>query len=599
MWLPVGRLVVCVFIIVYQIIAQGGTGRTTSARLVYVLAVAYLALDAVFLAVTRRAGGRSGFAKFQIALDILVEAVLVFLTGGATSATVILFGPSIVSASLLLSWRAAALFTAEAAAAHVLASAVARALPITPQAGALPVSVFASNLLLHLAGFCVVALLSGLLGHRLVLEKLRSHDLLEAIGQGLVIADPRGRILFANDQARGFLGRALSSGRPLVEALPPGVRQRAAMALEAGVADAFEAEVTLAEEPHVRGEARVRTEDRGVGTATARPSPVSDPPSPIPPGAPAETVPVAFEIKPMSADAGRRQGTLLVLTDRTLGRQLEEANARAQRSEAVRELATSIAHEIRNPLACMRASVQELDRRVARPGGHGSEETSRLFGIVLSESDRLDAIVADFLEFARTRPARKVQVNLPELLHEVAAVLGQMAGAGCADGGSSAVVVEVEGVPACRADREQLRQVIVNLGMNSLDAVHGRAQARIVLRARPCRLSEFRVARAPGAPSTQPQEQGVRIDVEDDGVGMSPEARRRAFDPFFTTKEKGTGMGLAIADRIVKAHRGHMAIESEESAGTTVSVWLPAGPPRPDSARIEIPRAGEAGGAAQ
>jgi signal transduction histidine kinase len=235
----------------------------------------------------------------------------------------------------------------------------------------------------------------------------------------------------------------------------------------------------------------------------------------------------------------------------------------------------------------MRSSVQEIARRLGarrearatdaarERGGRsdaGDSGPEALLEIVLSESDRLDAIISDFLAFAKMRPARKGDCDVGAVVEEVALMLRQAPSPGT----EVEVVTELDGAPRCRADAQQLRQVLLNLGLNGIDAVQERTDARIVFRARPCALLDFPLGAAPVPPVRAVGERaGVQVDVQDNGCGMAEDARRRALDPFFTQKERGTGLGLAIADRIIKAHEGAISIESREGEGTCVSVWLP------------------------
>lgn len=533
-WLLFGRLAVGLFIIAYVLVSTRGWGREWSDKILYAVVTGILALNAVYLLILRKIGSRPGFVQFQIGLDIAVEAVLVSLTGGVSSQIVVLFMLSIMSASLALSWRAAMAFAAEAAVLHMAAALFSFASEKLPSPQITGMGDLLSTLSLQLLAFFAVALLSGLLAHRLTLARLLSRDILEAIGQGLVVADSEGRVLFANDEAHRLLGESgTATGSPLAQALPPQARE---------VFNGDTAFGTMMYESELAGHD-------------------------------GSTIPVSIALRPVLAEDGRQAGTLVIVTDRTLERRVEEALMQAQRSEALSEMSTAIAHEIRNPLAAMRASVQEIARRLGDKPGGIDPESQPLFDIVLSESDRLDAIISDFLAFAKMRPARVHDCDVRFVLEEAVLMLQQSVESGeVVDIG-----VELDGELSCRADPQQLRQVLLNLGLNSIHAVTGRSDARVVLRARSCALLDFPLERG-GAPTSGAagERVGVQIDVEDNGHGMTREARRRAFDPFFTEKERGTGLGLAVVDRIIKAHGGFVRIESEEGQGTRMSLWLPA-----------------------
>ena len=406
-WLLFGRLAVTLFILAFILISERGWGEALETRIVYGVVTGMLAMNAAYLLLLRRIRGHVDtidvFARFQIAVDIAVEAALVFLTGGVSSQIVVLFMLSIMSASLALSWRAAVAFAAEATVLHVIATALSAALW---SAGAPGVRETLSRLFLQIPAFFAVALLSGLLAARLAVARLLSRDILEAIGQGLIVADAGGRILFSNDEARRMLGEeSVSPGRTLEEALPVQAREE------------------LGESPLTRG-------------ALARHVEFALPDGTI--------TPASFAVQPVLAEGERRMGALVVITDRSLERRVEEAMMQAERSAAVSEMSTAIAHEIRNPLAAMRSSVQEIARELAPL----PDDSKVLFDIVLSESDRLDAIISEFLAFAKMRPVRKVNCDIAQVVEEAAVIFRQSI--------ESADLVEVEtefdGTVRCRAD---------------------------------------------------------------------------------------------------------------------------------------------------
>ena len=129
-------------------------------------------------------------------------------------------------------------------------------------------------------------------------------------------------------------------------------------------------------------------------------------------------------------------------------------------------------------------------------------------------------------------------------------------------------------------DSNQFRQVLLNLVMNSIDAVDGRSDPHINLSVAPSAYLDF--ASATDGPVTKRmnpslgESMGVVFAVEDNGCGMSEETRRKALSPFYMTRERGTGLGLAVVERIVKAHSGYIRIDSEQDKGTIVSIWVPA-----------------------
>jgi signal transduction histidine kinase len=255
------------------------------------------------------------------------------------------------------------------------------------------------------------------------------------------------------------------------------------------------------------------------------------------------------------------RGLILVLDDITAERKMEELLKHRQRIEAMGHISATIAHEIRNPLASIRGAVQEIGRVVAIP-----EDKKVLLEIVLSESDRLDQIISDFLRFARMRPPKLVPTDIGRVLADVKILL-----AARPEAKDARIMLSGDEGEPFPADPEQLRQLLLNLGLNALQAMVGSPRRELALRV--CVMPRSRVL---GFKADQALERpGVLVEVADTGPGMGADVQRRVFEPFFTTKPAGTGLGLAIAERVVQGHEGLISFESKEGAGTTFRVWLP------------------------
>lgn len=537
-WLLYGRLVVAVIILTYLLLSVGGWGETWAAKTVYGVVTGVLALNAFYLLLFRRLRDAAAFVIVQIGVDILIVAFLVYLTGGVTSQMILLSLLLIMASALILSWKAALAFSAESAILQAVIALIGLA-GLSPGRTIGPREAF-SGLFVQVFGFFAVAALSGLLARRLVLARLLSNDILEAIGQGLIIAGPDEKVLYANDEARRLLGsEPVLLGMDLAHALPQSVWD--AMQVDPVTGGGMVREV------------EIRT----------------------PAG---ELTPVSISVRPALAENEKSLGTLAVLTDRTLERRVEEAMMQAQRSAAISEMAAAIAHEIRNPLAAMRGSVQEIARRLKALGESAPTDADGLFEIVMSESDRLDAIITDFLAFARMRPIHRTPCDPATVLREAATMLEQALAE--RDATNVKVSWACNQDLTCRLDSNQFRQVLLNLVMNSIDAVDGRSDPHINLSVAPSAYLDF--ASATDGPVTKRmnpslgESMGVVFAVEDNGCGMSEETRRKALSPFYMTRERGTGLGLAVVERIVKAHSGYIRIDSEQDKGTTVSIWVPA-----------------------
>lgn len=230
------------------------------------------------------------------------------------------------------------------------------------------------------------------------------------------------------------------------------------------------------------------------------------------------------------------------------------------RLAALGEMAAGLAHEIRNPLGAIKGAAQCLDPR-RLPGEEGE-----FLEVIVEEVNRLNGVVTAFLDYARplkqsfgptdlnevvARTVRLIQNELPQRLE---------------------LRVELdESAPRVEGDAEQLRQVLINLVQNAMQAL-GEGSGRIVVRTvRPDRFGEFRASGG----------EYVEVHVSDTGPGIPPEQQQHLFVPFYTTKQKGTGLGLAICQRIVKNHGGSIAVQSKVGEGATLIIRLPALPSEP------------------
>lgn len=221
------------------------------------------------------------------------------------------------------------------------------------------------------------------------------------------------------------------------------------------------------------------------------------------------------------------------------------------RLTALGTMAAGLAHEIRNPLAGIRGAAQFLE--TTRTGT--DEEMVR---VIVDETDRLNRIVAQFLDYARQLRIHAEPVAPGELL---AATARSLAATGT-PGVDLSVVVEPE-LPDLAIDEGKLRQVLLNLAQNALQAMP--QGGSLTLRARKGVLGDPRARQA----------RAIELSVEDTGVGISTEDLDKLFVPFFTTRHDGTGLGLAISQRIVQAHHGELDVRSEVGRGTTFIVRLP------------------------
>lgn len=237
--------------------------------------------------------------------------------------------------------------------------------------------------------------------------------------------------------------------------------------------------------------------------------------------------------------------------------QLRKRLAVTERIAARREIARRVAHEIKNPLAPIRAAIETLRRLRARGDAAFDEYFDEATRTVLDEVLRISNIVSEFTRFARLPPPSPAPMDLAEVARSVIGLQTSQGTPVMLTGAARAELV---------ADRDQMVQILTNLVQNALDAVRGRPEPRVVvdLGVTPDR---------------------VRMSVRDSGPGFNPEVAQRLFEPYLTTKAEGTGLGLAIVERIVVEHGGDITLERAPEGGASLVVSLPVVGPTllPDS----------------
>lgn len=470
----------------------------------------------------------------QIIWDLLLVTLLILLTGGISSPYSFLYMLAIISSSVLLARRQA--FYAASLCAILYGAIIdlqyyGTLLPIglspnVAQQYGLPYLLY--TIFLNITAFYITALLTGYLSERaktsesallekeidyLELERLNS-SIVKNLTSGLMTVTPQGRVRVFNRFAEELTGISQEKAydRLLVELIP-----------------GFEL-VLSQQEAVVSGEAQF-----------------------IDPAG--EALIFGYRSIRFFDNNGKFNGIILNFEDLSRIRRMEEELKRADRLAAIGELSARIAHEIRNPLASISGSVQLMAQSDEIP-----EQDRKLLAIVLRETDRLNALISDFLVYARPVALNLSKVNLNELYCELDVLLKP-------DPRFSKVsmTMSAETGSAVLADRDQLQQVFWNLLVNAADAMPDGGE--ITITGTMVHLSGRRSDR----------KNFVRIDVKDNGTGMAEAATKHLFEPFFTTKPDGTGLGLATVYRIIEAHEGRIFVESAPGRGTIFSILLPAG----------------------
>ena len=270
---------------------------------------------------------------------------------------------------------------------------------------------------------------------------------------------------------------------------------------------------------------------------------------------------VRLSARPIIDSAGATVGSVVLLEDLARLRSLTETAERGARVDDLAAVAAGLAHEIKNPLGGIRGAAQLLAE--AFPS---DRDAARFTALIVREVDRVSDLLEQLLELTRPNQLRPAAVNVHRVLQEVVLL--------ARTGAPETLIVRYRfdpSLPDVWADEGKLRQVLLNLVKNAIEAMQGAGTLTVSTRME----TDFRV-RGPG------ETRGHRflsVEIEDTGPGIQPENWDRIFTPFFTTKSSGTGLGLAVSQRLVSQHGGHIHVESEPGRGTRMRVSLPVAEP--------------------
>ena len=564
-WIYAGRLVVSLAIYGTAIIvgdlwraagAEPDSGFRTIA--IFGLATAAFATPAAYWYSHIHGGKpRRPFLLSQALLDLLIVTGIVHITGGSQSFFPPLLYIALVSGyALILPFAYTLGLTLLVGATYLLDLIVA----YPAQLG--------GTVLFQIAVFAIVATVAGMIAGRLrqVGQKLRTlegelrrlrlgtADVLRTLSSGVVTLDESGQVAYMNPAAAELLG--LDSDMWLGRDLLPELNRRAPEISRAVRETIRKRAVVRNREALVDGAQSASRRDRlPLGTAPSR-SDVGGSTSVA--GSPSAGVPVSVSTA-LHSPPDAPPSVTLVLQDMRVVRQLENLRLRTGRLEAVAELSASLAHEIRNPMASIRSSAEQLARRAG-----DDEDEQMLTGLIVREADRLTRLLGEFHSFARVDVVERKPIDVERLIHEVIDVVRQRPEAQ----GRAEFEVEARGHLAdLWGDPDLLYRILFNLILNAVQV--GAPDRPVRVRIVADSLGPMFV---PGRPELG---EPVRIRVIDDGPGIDPDDMSRIFDPFFTRRKGGTGMGLAIAYRAVQAHGGVLLASSEPGKGAAFSVVIP------------------------
>ena len=498
-----------------------------------------------------REGGppSKSFLYGQVGFDAVMVTAIVHVTGGAGSVFAALYIPVIAVAAVILPFPGVALIGGLCVILYLGNAVWGR-----------EVATFSGTMLLQLGLFGVVAVIAGVLGDRLrrtgtalgavesELRRLRldTSEVLATVSSGVLTVDEGERLVYMNPAGEALLGVDARQwlGAPVLDRVA-----EVAPELSALFRHSFEQG-----RPFYRETATALRDGERIilGVATT-----------------------------LREAEGEPRAVTAIFQDITDSQRLARLDRQNERLEAVAELAASMAHEIRNPLASIRSAVEQFTSpRIS------DEDREKLSNMVVRESTRLSRLVSDFIDFSRVRMGRRERLDLVELVADATTVVCQHP-----DAERCEVEMQMEGAPASLAiegDPDVLHRALLNLLLNAVQFSPEGETVRV----------QVEDLRGDGRAPEMGVERPVRVRVRDHGPGVPADAVNRLFDPFFTTRAGGSGLGLAMVHRAAEAHGGAIVLEHPEGGGAEFILYLPAaraaqdggeGPPSSASGREDRP----------
>ncbi len=486
------------------------------------------------------------FAFVQIIIDHLFITLLIYFTGGKESFFPITYIFSIIGSSILFYKRGAIFSASLSTFLYGLLLLLQLHQWINPlgQPFYYEASQIFYSLILYMAAFYIVAFLSSAISEELkkkkkeLIQKQVDYDQLEAFNRniiqsldsGLLTIDLEGKINFLNRTAEKILNR---KGEDLYHTsiydLFPQINEAVEKVRKKSV-DSFPTDYQRYE--------TILNQFEGKKTY------------------------LGFSISPLTDPGGSLIGYTLIFQDITKFKEMEEQMKRVDKMAAVGLLAAGMAHEIRNPLASLSGSIQMLKSELQLDSSQ-----RHLMEITLRESERLNALITDFLLFAQPPQTHRIPVAIEKLLEET---IEMYTHSPYYQEGIRLIRPNLHQPVEALIDPNQMKQVFWNLLLNASQAITNGGEIRIKIE----KEEDFlRLCF-----SEKKQERGkewVRISFSDSGKGIDPKEKEKIFEPFYTTKEGGTGLGLSIVHKIIENHHGLITVESQLGKGSTFTVLLP------------------------
>jgi two-component system sensor histidine kinase PilS (NtrC family) len=514
-------------------------------NLYYFIGLFYL-VTIIYALFLRRIKNLYRFAFSQIIIDQLFIAALIYFTGGKESFFPIAYIFSIIASSTIFYKRGAILSASLSSLLYGLLLLLQLHRWINPlgEPSVYDASQIFYSLIIYMATFYIVAFLSGAISEELkkkkkeLIQKQVDYNQLEAFNQniiqsldsGLLTIDLSGNINFLNRTAEKILGQDGESLKDTsIYDLFPKINE---------VVEQVKMKVPESSSDYQRYETLLTNHEGG-------------------------KIYLGFSFSPLTDPEGSLIGHTLIFQDITKFKEMEEQMKRVDKMAAVGALAAGMAHEIRNPLASLSGSIQMLKTELTL-----DDPQQHLMEITLRESERLNALITDFLLFAQPPQSHKIVYPIGKILEETLDLF--IHSPSFHDGIRILRPSPREGI-RISIDPDQMKQVFWNLFINAAQSMSNGGEIQVHLG----KGNALGITSLSLSPPVRDKE-WVKISIVDSGKGIPLEEKEKIFEPFFTTKENGTGLGLSIVHKIVENHKGLIKVDSELGRGSTFTIFLPA-----------------------
>lgn len=356
-------------------------------------------------------------------------------------------------------------------------------------------------------------------------EKSFTESIIQSLSSGLMILDPKGRILTMNPE-----------GRKIFSVFSENV-DGVLLADIIGADKADDMSEMRKNTLYFRNEVELYTKqggDRIIGFTTA----------------------------PRVNAAGEMDGIIVSFRDITDIKHIQKEMEKVSRMSTIAEIASAVAHEIRNPLAGIKTMAQSIEENLA-----DADENKEYISRIVKQVDRLNDILKAFFTYARPAKPKIAKISLVNIINEVKPFVENTLRE------KNILMVEnyERGLPDILADPNQIQQVFLNLLLNSIEAIGKKGRIDIIAKSlRPDEREAYSLI----FPKLKDKDNYILLKCSDNGCGMSRETAEKIFEPFFTTKTSGSGLGLSIVYRILQENNAAIFVDSVEDAGTTFIIFL-------------------------